>query len=406
MRPAEIGSLPDDPFGLPLACSLASNGHSLDWPTSMARLHSIRIAGWKSIREIDPELELNPINVLIGANGSGKSNFVSFFKLLNELGGERLQTYIGQSGGADSVLHFGSKVTRRIEAELKFETETGHSQYAVSLAHAAPDSLIFTEEKLLFHRHGSHTPQTNWIGAGGHRESSLKQEADQDNKTAEVIRKLLTRCRVFHFHDTSVSAKIRLKGYISANRYLYPDGGNLAAMLYLYQQRMPTAYDRIVATVRHIMPMFDDFVLEPERLNPRNILLNWKQTGSEYLFGPHQLSDGTLRAVALIALFLQPEEDLPDVVILDEPELGLHPHAIEIITGLIRAASLKTQVILTTQSTTFLDHFEPEEILVADYEQGNSLFRRLDANQLKEWLEDYSVGELWEKNVLGGGPLT
>jgi predicted ATPase len=154
------------------------------------------------------------------------------------------------------------------------------------------------------------------------------------------------------------------------------------------------------------MPAFDDFVLEPQRLNPRNILLNWKQRGSEYIFGPHQLSDGTLRAMALISLFLQPKEDLPTIIILDEPELGLHPHAIEIITGLIRAASLETQVILTTQSTTFLDHFDPKEIIVVDFRQGHSLFHRLNTKELKYWLKDYSVGQLWEKNVLGGGPFS
>src|SRR5260370_38433522 len=163
-------------------------------------------------------------------------------------------------------------------------------------------------------------------------------------------------------------------------------------MLYLYQQTKPTIYRRIVSTVRKIMPMFDDFVLEPQRLNPKNILLNWKQTGSEYLFGPHQLSDGTLRAMALITLFLQPEVDLPDVIILDEPELGLHPHAIEIITGLIRAASLKTQAILTTQSTTFLDHFEPEQIISLACDAAHQVFRRLQPEHRHSWLEDFTAG--------------
>jgi predicted ATPase len=216
----------------------------------------------------------------------------------------------------------------------------------------------------------------------------------------------LRRFRVFHFHDTSETAKIRQSCYIEANQALYSDGGNLAAMLYLYQQTKPMIYRRIVSTVRKIMPMFDDFVLEPQRLNPKYILLRWKQRDGEYIFGPHQISDGSLRAMALIALFLQPIGDLPAAIILDEPELGLHPHAIEIIAGLIRAASLKAQVILTTQSTTFLDHFKLEEIIVVDDERGHSVFRRLEVDQFKDWLEDYSVSQLWEKNVLGGGPLS
>jgi predicted ATPase len=368
----------------------------------MARIHSIRIAGWKSIQDIDPKLELASINVMIGANGAGKSNFVSFFTMLSELVNERLQTYIGQSGGADSVFHYGLKATPYIEAELEFETETGLYLYINRLAPAAVGSLLFSEERLVPIVSG---PKTITIGIGGHRESNLRGWADQGDQNAQEVRRILERCRVFHFHDTSPTAKIRLPGYIEANRFLYSDGGNLAAMLYLYQQTKPTIYRRIVSTVHHVMPMFDDFVLEPQRLNPRNILLNWKQTGSEYLFGPHQLSDGSLRAMALITLFLQPQVDLPDVIILDEPELGLHPHAIEIITGLIRAASLKTQVILTTQSTTFLDHFEPEDVIVVDFEWGHSVFRRLSPEELKDWLEDYTVSELWEKNVLGGGPL-
>jgi predicted ATPase len=369
----------------------------------MARLLSIRIAGWKSIPNIEPKLELGPINVLIGANGSGKSNFVSFIKLMNELVGERLQTYIGQSGGADSVLHFGSKTTPRIEADLEFESDSTRIRYTITMTYAAPDSLWISEEWLVPVISG---PKEITISLGSHRESHLRQQADQCDESVKTVRALLDRCLVFHFHDTSDSSKIRQTGYIEANQQLYSDAGNLAAMLYLYKQAKPMVYRRIVSTIRHIMPAFEDFVLEPQRLNPKNILLHCKQKGSEYLFGPHQLSDGTLRAMALITLFLQPGEDFPTLIVVDEPELGLHPHAIEIITGLIRAASLKTQVILTTQSTTFLEHFDPGEIIVVNSRHGSSHFRRLNAEELKYWLKDYSVGQLWEKNVLGGGPLS
>jgi len=370
----------------------------------MARLHSIRIAGWKSIRDIHPNLELGSINVLIGANGSGKSNFVSFFTMLSELVKKRLQAYIGQWGFANSFLHLGLKVTQRIEAELEFEEGVGRYRYTFHLSWAAPDSLLFTEERVGFESPDSPNVKSSLIDSPPYRESELRRDpvlpADQ---TAQVIHEILVHCRVFHF-DTSATANIRSSGYIEAGHSLYSDGGNLAAMLYKYQRTKRPVYDRIVAAVRKIMPTFDDFVLVP-RDNPRYIILDWRQQGSEYLFGPHQLSDGTLRAMVLITLFLQPEDDLPAVIVLDEPELGLHPHAIEIITGLIRAASLKTQVILATQSTTFLDHFEPEEIIVTDFDDGRSIFRRLDSEELKDWLEDYSVGELWEKNVLGGGPL-
>lgn len=369
----------------------------------MARLHSIRISGWKSIQDIVPNLELGSINVLIGANGSGKSNFVSFFKLMNELVNERLQIYIGRSGGANSVLHAGIKNTTQLLAELMVDTEAGRIGYRFGLLPLAADSLFLLMSEFL--ESPFHPQLTALLDGKLHSETGLNQEADRGNQAALLVRIFLKQCHVFHFHDTSETAKLRLPGYIEENQHLNSDGSNLAAMLYLYQQTKPTAYRRIKSAIRKIMPMFDAYVLEPQRLNSRNILLNWKQTGSEYLFGPHQISDGTLRAMALITLFLQPEDDLPDVIILDEPELGLHPHAIEIITGLIRAASLKTQVILTTQSTTFLDHFDPQEIIVVDSKEGHSVFRRLEPEGLKDWLEDYSVSELWEKNVLGGGPF-
>jgi predicted ATPase len=372
----------------------------------MASLLSVRIEGWKSIRETDPPIKLKNINVLIGSNGSGKSNLVSFFRLAAALVERRLQVFIGKHGGANSALHLGAKTTPYLEGAWNFELGPRTVQYSIRLEYADPESLVYTDERYVYldpaGRPGS---RDIWISTGGHREASLPEIARQGDPSAGEILNLMSKCRVFHFHDTSEAARIRLSGYIEANGQLEHDGGNLAAMLYLYRQKRPAVYQRIRAMVRKVMPSFDDFVLEPQRLNPRNILLNWKQSESDYLFSPHQLSDGTLRAMALITLFLQPVEDLPAVIILDEPELGLHPRALEIVAGLIRAASLNAQVVVATQSRAFLDHFAPEEIIVVDSDQRSSRFRRLDAESLENWLEHYSIGELWEKNVLGGGPL-
>ena len=394
-----MGWMAGPPAGIPKA--------ALDGLIPMTRIAKIRIEGWKSLAQMELPLELGPINVVIGANGSGKSNLVSFFKLLGELAIERLQEYIGRSGGADSVLHYGSKVTPEIAAALEIDTAKGVCTYAIRLAYAATDSFTFSGESLDLRDVQSGVVR-DWgaIFVPGQKESRLNREAEYDRTgVPQIILDHLIRSRIYHLHDTSAMARIRQAGYIEANQALDPDGGNLAAMLYLYQQTRPLIYRRIVSTIRKIMPMFDDFVLGPQRLNPKNILLNWKKRGSDYLFGPHQLSDGSLRAMALIALFLQPAEDLPALIVVDEPELGLHPLAIEIIAGLMRAASLETQVILTTQSTTLLDHFEPEEIVVVDDHRGHSVFRRLDAETLGDWLEDYSVGQLWQRNVFGGGPL-
>jgi predicted ATPase len=370
----------------------------------MAMLKKVEIKGYRSIKEA--ALELRPLNILIGANGAGKSNFVSFFKMLNEMMGGRLQEYIGKTGRGQSALHFGPQITPQLEGWLEFEEGNVLDTYYLRLFHAANDILIFADETLDYRRGDWHGPHQGSMSLGaGHVETRIGDLATQGNPTAKVFRRILNGCRVYHFHDTSPSARIRQFGYIHDNRWLMPDAGNLAAMLYVYGQRSPTVYKRIVSTVRKILPEFEDFVLAPSGLNPNDIILNWRKKGWDYVFGPHQISDGSLRAMALCTLFLQPEADLPDVIILDEPELGLHPHALEIVAGLIRAVTVKTQVIVATQSQAFINYFEPAEIITVECREGRSKFHRLEPERLKDWLEDYSLGELWEKNVLGGGPL-
>jgi predicted ATPase len=362
-------------------------------------LSSLRLAGWKSIR--DAKLELRPLNVLIGANGAGKSNLVSFFKLLNDIIARRLQVYVATAGGADALLHYGLKGTPAVEAESCFTTDQGQVTYSFRLIPVAgSNSLVFEAERVqVEHSDGT----SGRVRLAGFSETLLQEDNAQIEE--KFVHRWLTLCRVFHFHDTSLLGPMRRDCLIDANRFLYPDAANLPAMLYLYRQRYSPAYRRIVAAVKAVAPFFEDFVLEPLRLNPRNIALHWRSTESDYGFGPHQLSDGTLRAIALFTLLLQPEADLPELIVLDEPELGLHPVAIEIVAGMIRAVSPKCQVILATQSTTLLDQFEPEEIVVAEVAGGASQFRRLDRSELSDWLRTYRVSELWQKNVIGGGPL-
>lgn len=370
----------------------------------MGSIRRITLSGFKSIKSM--ELELRPMNVLIGVNGAGKSNFVSFFKLLNEMMGERLQYHIGTSGRAQSILHFGPKVTPQIEASLEFEVDNGTDTYRMRLFHAAGDTLVFAEEQLSFLQTGwTGYPKTSGLGSG-HQETRVKSEAENNEPMAKVFRHLLNNCRVFHFHDTSTTARARQYCYIGDNRWLMPDAGNVAAILYdLKNRETGAAYRRIVTTVRRIAPFFKDFELEPSGANDNDIILNWSQKDSDQVFGPHQLSDGTLRAIALVTLLLQPVENLPNVMIVDEPELGLHPAAKTIIAGLFNKASHHCQVIVATQSAALLDAFDPEDVVVVERDEKSSSFKRLDMATLAEWLEEYSVGQLWEKNVLGGGPF-
>jgi predicted ATPase len=371
--------------------------------STMQMLKRIRVIGWKSIK--NQTFELTPLNVAIGANGAGKSNLLSLVKLLNAMFANvpNFRNYVAQSGYADSLLHYGSRQTPVAELELTFGTDTGETTYFARWAVAAGGTLIFTEERVTFHRTGSLQPVVVDLGAG-HPETNLVASADEGNQTSEVALRLLRSCRLFHFHDTSDSAASRQPCYVNANRFLYPDAGNLAAMLYLFRQQHSTAYRRITATVRQMVPDFDDFVLEPSKLNDNQIFLNWTHKGRPYEFGPHQLSDGSLRFIALATLLLQPEDKLPLLIALDEPELGLHPSALEILAGMAIATSMHCQLLFATQSSVFLDGFQPENVIVVNTTAGTSEFQRLDAEKLKEWLTKYTLGEIWEKNVVGGGP--
>ena len=364
-------------------------------------LKSLKLKGFKSIKEM--ELELRPLNILIGANGAGKSNLVSFFKMLNEMMAGRLQEYIGRSGSSQSLLHFGAKVTPQIEVELAFEVvDKGINTYIMRLFHAAGDTLIFAEETMKFLGTEYSSPRVDLLGAG-HRETKIHESADEGFSTAKKLRYLLNAYRVYHFHDTSSTAGVRQSCYVGDDRWLMPDAANLAAMLLRFRlEDGGLAYQRIIKTIRLIAPFFDDFVLEPNVSD--YLLLNWREKGSDRVFGPHQFSDGTLRAICLTTLLLQPEKELPELIIVDEPELGLHPYALNAIAALFAKASYYTQILISTQSSSFLDNFEPEDIIAVNREGKASTFERLSSEKLAAWLEEYSLGEIWEKNIVNGGP--
>lgn len=374
-------------------------------------LTRLELEGFTSVRRA--ELDLGPINVLIGGNAAGKSNLISFFKLLAFTVTEGLQLFVARAGSADSLLFYGSKRTPQMQATLTFQSDDSKDSYHLRLVSAAEDTLIFAEEEVRYHSPGYAEPRTISLGSG-HKETKLNEVAETDS-TVEIVRNILSHCKFFQFHDTSSEANIRGKCQVEQNQYLYKDAGNLAAYLYALKNKEPAYYRRIVQTIREVAPQFGDFYLHPDRVNENLIRLNWQEPGSEYIFGPHQLSDGLLRFIALTTVLLQPEEDLPNLIVIDEPELGLHPYAIRILSDLVRKTATTSQVILATQSVTLVDEFEPGEIITVDREpvkspesgrktEWESVFRRLDVNQLAEWLEDYTVAELWEKNVIGGRP--
>lgn len=372
-----------------------------------SRLKEIRISGYKSLgTDVQPiSLELSNLNIIIGANGTGKSNFISFFQMLANIMTGALQIYVGKNGTSESLLQFGAKKTKMISASLTFENRNFVDTYDFSLVKAVNDTLIFAEEAITAWEKG--TAQINRSEFCSGQKESFLITGEASHKSEQVVRGMLSGCRTFQFHDTSQEAHIRNAANIDNNRFLMSDGGNVAAYLYMLKMRYGKYYNRIVDHVRYVMPSFHDFFLEPQILNSQWIKLQWREKGNnEYVFGPEHFSDGTLRFIALATLFLQPPELLPQVIFVDEPELGLHPQAVDVLASMVQKATENTQVIMATQSPRLLDSFDYKDVIVAekDSETGCTVLKRLHEEDVKIWLEDYSLSQVWEKNIIGGQP--
>ena len=347
----------------------------------------IKIKGYKSIKEIN--LNISPINILIGANGSGKSNFISFFEFLNALQDKRLQEYVALRGGTEKILHKGSENTQIIQFDTSFGN--GINGYKATLK-LGDENFIFTNEYLVYR------------GNDGRDISSFGTEArikSTDNYRARYVINHLNSFRKYHFHDTSKNSPFsQMSNVVNDQYYLYEEGSNLSAFLYSIHENHKVVYSRIIQTIQSIAPYFSDFFFQPNKEG--FIRLQWRSKYSSTVYGASDLSDGTIRFIALTVLFMQPK--LPSSIIIDEPELGLHPFAISKLAGMIKSVATKNvQVIVATQSADLVNHFLPEDIVTVDLNDGESQFNRLDDNSLKEWLDVYSVGDLWQRNILTGG---
>ena len=335
-------------------------------------IKEISITGFKSIRQLDA-FPLGALNVLIGANGAGKSNFVDFFRLVRALGDGDLDRFVARRGGADSFFYLGPKSTPVMHAAI------GGEDYEASLGFepGAKNELLWVAEST----------------EGGLGASEMNDSAN--------LFTVFAGWTVYHFHDTSELSPMRREGSVYDDQRLRPDASNLPAYLLRLRSADLPAYALIRDTVRLVAPFFDDFFIRVHTRGPaENVLLEWRQRGTDFPFQPYQLSDGTLRFICLATALLQP--DLPGTIIIDEPELGLHPHALGVLAGLLRKASHRTQVIVATQSSVLVSEFEPEEIVVVAREGEESTFRRLGSGELSAFLNDYSLGDLWEKNYIDG----
>jgi predicted ATPase len=345
----------------------------------MRTLDKLTIKNFKSIRE--QTLELGRLNIFIGANGAGKSNLLGVFRFLREIANQNLAIanqnlalHTGTKGGADRILYFGRKRSPELSFQLKFIEGVSECGYFVRLKATEEGGLLIVNRDTFFNK------------------------PDSDKEAMRVLESF----QVYHFNDTSDTAAVKVSCDVEDNRALRPQAENLAAFLYWMQQKQPDHFANLEDTLRQIAPFFEEFRLAPSKLNEEKIRLEWKEKGSDAYFNAAALSDGTLRFICLATLLLQPE--LPPLILLDEPELGLHPAAVTLLAGLLSSAATRTQVIVATQSVTLVNQFDPNSVWAVDRQDNQSVFRHLKHADMSTWLDDYSLGELWEKNFLGARP--
>ena len=367
------------------------------------RLDAITLKGFKTIREL---IDFRPgsLTVLIGPNGAGKSNFISFFRVLNYLAVDpfSLQRHVGKQGGASKLLHDGPAITREIDVRLGLHSDIGEFDYEFRLAFAAGDWLIFDDERYRMSR-GDQPATASWQTLGASDQESQLLDYRTSDDTADAIIEALLRMSAFQFHDTSETSRMRTKADVKFWQPVHARRRQYRGCSILPEKER----GQLLSTHRRYLAVESCPFSPILYWNPIMIscCLLWRERDSDQIFNGSQAADGMLRTFALVTLLLLPDEMLPNLLILDEPELGLHPYAINVIGGLIRAVSTKTQVIVATQSTAFVDCFDPGDIVVVEREGRESTFRRLeDTKELQEWLKEYSLSELWEKNVIGGRP--
>jgi len=360
----------------------------------MSKLSKLTIKGYKSIQNLE-DFELTNLNILLGANGAGKSNFISVFKLLANMHEQNLQLYVQKNGGVNALLHYGRKKTGKISMKIYF----GSNKYSFDLIPTIDNRLIFKKESIYS---DGFISDLEIYTQTQHNEAEIKNYMDELNKSGRYTLSGLESWRVYHFHDTSDSALVKQIHPANDNLKLKTDAANLAAFLLKLKKRYPENHTQIVKTIQLVAPFFHDFV---NRDDEENIQLEWFEKGNlDTPFKAHVLSDGTLRFMCLATLLLQPFELMNDTILIDEPELDLHPYALQVLADLIKRAAERKQLIISTQSVELINHFSAKDIIVVDRVNDTSTFKRLDEENLKDWLEDYTLGDLWKQNIIGGRP--
>lgn len=373
------------------------------------KIERIKIHGFKSLKEID--FEMRPLNVLIGPNNGGKTNFLEFLEFLSEAAHEELQDAIARRGGFFSLLYagYGDSKKAEISCEVDFLILSEKVSYKVALS---PDFLAtkvmgeWFQGQNLWGKRTFITPRQALL-------KELLEEPEQKKrlKNGELIiaqdpkesheyllRNYLRSLAIYEF-STAKNSPLRREQSLKAGIRISPDGDNLASVLHNMKERgeYRDAYNEIIKTLRVAFPTFKDLHF-PCEVSEGKIALRWEGEFKRD-FSSAVLSDGVLKFLCLTTLLLSP--DPPDLICIDEPEIGLHPQLISLVAELLIAASERIQLIVATHSPQLIERLRPEDVVV-EKKDGATELRRLPPEELKSWLKDFTLSELWLTGVTGG----
>jgi predicted ATPase len=239
-------------------------------------IERIHIQNFKSIRELD--LELKPINILIGANGAGKSNFISFLILLNRICEEKAHEHIGNN--VDKLLHFGKKKSKTLAGGIEFDGSFAFI-FVIKSSKTSNDFIILAEGRFLNSKEKENVFETIHSTFPNELNENKIVKTKNEKAYKEMYEKYLKTFKIFHFHDTGSSSPMKRINNIDDNDYLREDGANLAAYLYYIQEKHPKEFKKIELQIRSVAPFFDRFNLAPRKLNPEEIRLRWFEKDSE-----------------------------------------------------------------------------------------------------------------------------
>lgn len=385
-------------------------------------LRSIQLQNLLSYGEKSPATELRKLNVIIGANGSGKSNLIDALELLRAAPSD-LHIPIRNGGGVSDWLRKKPKTEHHPVATISINLQDiGIAdlyldlQYTLRFAELSQRFLIFEEciqQKLTGSKHQHYCYQFQngraVINVSG-QEKTLSQEdfnPDQSilsqRKDPELypalnyIGKNLAKIRIYREWDVGRHSRMRQPQKTDLpNDFLEPDGCNLGLVLNRLE-RDQRVKNKFLNALQDLYEGIDGYDLQVEG-GTMQIFLH----EGEYRIPATRLSDGTLRYLCLLAVLCHPEP--PPLVCIEEPELGLHPDVLPTLTRLMQEASERCQLIVTTHSDILVDALsdQPESVLVAEKTAQGTTLTRLDAEKLKPWLKDYGLGQLWTRGDIGG----